>query len=93
MPPPKLVIPDLSKLVRTEHLLFSEEALIVPARRSRQFWLKMPKNTKQHGHVMVTKIPSSSGLSIQVEVQNSMVQPNEDNKIPIWLPTTITKRK
>ena len=83
VPPPKLVIPDLSKLVRTEHLLFSEEALIVPARRSRQFWLKMPKNTKQHGHVMVTKIPSSSGLSIQVEVQNSMVQPNEDNKIPI----------
>jgi len=83
-PPPRIVVPDLSRLVRSEHLLFSEGALTVPSRTSKMFWLRMPKTTQHEGQAFITRIPRDSGLAIPVEVMSSMVAPNAEGFIPIW---------
>lgn len=79
--PQRYVTPDLSRLIRKEHLLFSEAAIPVAARTSRIFWLKMPKRVTHDGPVMVSRLPPSSGLTLNVLVQSLICIPNSDGKV------------
>jgi hypothetical protein len=94
---PVLTSADLLKehleIGQSEHLLFSHEALIIPARSRVTAWLKAPLPFQgKHASYLVEHLPIRPGLDLDVPaVECRVVTPDRDHHIPVTFWNTSKK--